>query len=187
MHIAIDVDDVMMDFTSYVLKCIQREYGRSFGIEEITDWDDNPLKHSRMFRNGGTWWDWLRSRDWLWARVPAVEGAIGGVQQLRDAGHFIELLTTKPEWAEWTVWAWLGKWRPAQHRVTIVPQDGKKHECSDALILVDDALHNVVPWAATGRTALLFDRPWNRDGQRNPRVWRVHHWGEIVCRVEELS
>lgn len=188
MHVAVDMDDVMLEFTQHILDCVAREYGPSYGIEEITDWDDNPLKHDRRFVGGGTWWDWLRTRDWLWAKAPAVPGAVGGIQQLRDMGHHVELLTTKPTWAEWTVWAWLGKWRPAVHQVTIVPTGGSKADYSDALILVDDALHNLVPWAATGRTAIVYDRPWNQAPEGpTRRLWRAHNWGQVVRRIEELT
>lgn len=195
MHIAVDMDDVVVDFTNYVLECIKREYGVEIPVLEITDWDDNPLKNATLFGPGKTWWDWLMTRDWLWAKCPAVEGAIGGLQTLRDMGHRLELLTSKPLWAEWVVWAWAGKWRPPVHGITIADHTAKqaKHDLTDALLLVDDAIHNVAPWTATGRSAILFDRPWNRNlpadqiGRVPRRIFRAHDWAGVVRLVKEMS
>lgn len=188
MKIAVDMDDVCVDFTAYTLECIEREYGVRFEMDDITDWDDNPIKNSTMFKGGGNWWDWLTSRDWLWAKCPAVVGAIGGLQTLRDMGHRVELLTSKPEWAEWVVWAWAGKWRPPVYGIQIAGSGQAKHDLTDAPLLVDDALHNVGPWTATGRSAILYTRPWNLNkGPLNPRTFRADNWASVIRLVKEMS
>ncbi|HYE80360.1 MAG TPA: hypothetical protein VEI97_20475 [bacterium] len=184
MHIAVDMDDVVVEFTGFLVECINREYGSQLTLAEINDWHFDPWFNPILGRD---WWDWLKTRDWLWAKCPAVPGAIGGLQTLRDGGHRVELLTSKPEWAEWVVWAWAGKWRPPVHRITICGHGSQqKHELTDALLLVDDGWHNLEPWAATGRSAIKFARPWN-EGRRARRIWEARDWAQVLHLVKELS
>ena len=188
LHVAVDMDDVCVDFTAHIVKCVNREYGANLSVEQFTDWNFGPWLDPVL---GRSWWEWLKGRDWLWTKAPAIPGAIGGLHQLREMGCYVELLTSKPEWAEWVVWAWLGKWRPNVHRVTIASSRSShaghlpKHEASDASVLVDDGWHNVEPWCRTGRTALIFDQPWNADRQTR-RAFRVRNWAEVVDRIAQL-
>lgn len=190
LHLAVDLDDVVVNFFPHVLACLKREYGIDISMEQITDWDDNPVKHLRIFGEGRDWWDWLRGRDWLWAKADAIEGAIGGIDTLRRQGHYVEGLTSKPEWAEWCVWAFCGKWRPPFNRLTIAPLGERKVDLSDAEILIDDAPHNVAPWVAApnGRSAILFDKPWNANVPIDPiTTARAKNWADVLRIVEEWS
>ena len=189
MKIAVDQDDTIMSFTRHVLDAINREYGIIIDIEEITDWNDNSLRSLKFYKDGGNWWDWMRDRDWVWAQCPAIPGAIGGIQKLRDAGHRVELLTSKPEWAEWVTWSWLKKWRAPVHSVTIHPFGSatEKWELSSADILIDDGLHNVVPWVESGRGAIIFDQPWNRSWEPEGSVIRATSWQSIPACVDWMG
>lgn len=185
MRLAIDIDDTVLQFTSHILACIKTEYAIDIDIESITDWHENSLKHLHCFAQGGTWWDWLKTRDWLWSKCPAVEGAIGGIQQLRDQGHHIELITAREQWSEPMVWQWIGKWRPAAHRVTIVPLGANKAEYTGANLLVDDGPHNIIEWRSDGRPTICFDRPWNRHFGRE--VPRAKNWADVVRMIGEIA
>ena len=119
MHLAVDLDDVVLDFANGVLNAFETEFG------ETHPYDGDPwgpsmvafTKHPTLLAAGyKSWWDWLRARDWLWSNFPAVPGAIGGLQTLRHQGHYLECVTSKPEWAEPQVWKWLGKWRAPFNR-----------------------------------------------------------------------
>jgi 5'(3')-deoxyribonucleotidase len=173
-HIAIDMDDVILDFSGLLLRVIKKEYGvdlskefemRYWGLHDIID----PIV-------GESWWNWMRRRDWLWAKADAVDGSIGAIDTLRRQGHFLEIVTAKPSWAEPQVWQWLGKWRPAVHRVTIMPTPGKavKADWTDASIIIDDKEENCQGFLNSGREAILFDRPHNREtwGIRRARGWQ---------------
>ena len=174
------MDDVMMEFYSSVHACIGKEFGVYFDYNAVTHWDDHALKQTDLFGDGRTWWDWLKERDWLWATFTAVEGAIGGVHQLRRAGHYVEAVTSKPSWAEWTVWAWLGKWRPEFNRVTIVSSGQKKSDFTDADVLVDDNVDNCLDFITKGRRAVLFTRPWNGEFVPDSRNPRCDTWVQVV-------
>lgn len=181
MKIALDIDDVVMDFWRSLEESITLEFGIDLDYEANTDFNNTPVSRLDVFGPGLTWWDWLRSRDWVWATFGPVPGALGGIQRLRDRGHYVELVTKKPEWAEWTVWKWLGRWRPAANSVRILGLDDNKAEFSDARILIDDNLDNIQKWLDTGREAIIFDRPWNRLTRIAPRAY---DWDEVLELVQ---
>lgn len=182
-HLAVDLDDVTVDFFRGVISSIYQEFGVLIDKDACTTWDDNPVK-SFPWKSYGykSWWEWMKERDWLWAVFPAVPGAIGGIHALRESGHFVEALTSKPRWAEPWVWKWLGRWRPPFHRVTIVPTGESKSAWSDAELLIDDKPDNCKDFVLNGRKAILFSQPWNWDV--NETKWRgmtrAHNWDDIT-------
>lgn len=191
MKIAIDIDDVVMDFWRSLEASIATEYGIELNYEDNKQWDEAPLKHLDIFGAGRGWWDWLRDRDWVWATFRPVPGAIGAIDSLRRSGYYVELITKKPDWAEWTVWKWLGRWRPAANRVTIIDSHQNKAEYSDAYLLIDDNIDNCIDWLRTGRPIILFDRPWNREVPIQLRnQYRAENWRsvlELITLIEKES
>lgn len=188
-HIAFDLDDVILDFVGGLRAAIQKEYGVSIPDSAITDFNLRPFLDPII---GENWWNWLRRRDWLWSNFPAVDGAIGTLERLRMEEYYIEIVTSKPEWADYAVWQWLGKWRPPVQRVTIVRKNDIKGEHSDALVLVDDKEENVVQWVQTewprDRKALLFDRPHNRNVKVDgDAIIRVNGWQEVYAEIKRLT
>jgi 5'(3')-deoxyribonucleotidase len=162
-HIAIDMDGVMLDFDGRLNEAIALEFGVK--VETPTTWEQ-PLRASLtpMFRSYGynDCWAWLRQRSHIWAQSQPIPGALAGVHMLRSHGYNVELLTSKPTWAERGVWTWLSRYRPEFNQVTIVPPGQSKRDFSVASILVDDYIGNVREWLNVGRKAVLFDQPWNQ-------------------------
>jgi 5'(3')-deoxyribonucleotidase len=160
MHIAVDMDDVVIDFVGGLITAMKTEHNVTIAPEQITQWDLHPLLDPII---GYSWWTWLQKREWIWATFPPVPGSIGTIERLRSDGHYLELVTNKPQWAEHNVWKWLGKWRPAFNRVTIV--DGassiRKVDVTEASILIDDKPQNCQEFLDQERKAILFRRPHN--------------------------
>ena len=186
-HLALDMDDCILDLLGGVRQVIKKEY--DIDLPEITMWDLNV--HLKPIL-GEPWMNWMRRRDWLWGTFPAVDGAIGSISTLRKKGYYLEIVTSKPEWAESSVFEWLGKWRPAVHRVTIVRPTDIKANFSDADILVDDKWENCYAWRETGRAAILFDRPHNHNivilNRRNGSpIIRADGWGEVLEQVRLME
>jgi 5'(3')-deoxyribonucleotidase len=179
-HVAIDLDDVVLDFTGGLRTSVQTEYDVEvppFGNWKIADVLDPIIGHS--------WWKWMKNRDWLWKTFPAVPGAIGSINMLREQGYFIEIITSKPDWAEASVWQWMGRWRPSVDRVTIVQDGDSKAEFTSADILVDDKPQNCEEWAASRRPAVLFSRPHNETYRPSvPRIYRANSWADVRALVE---
>jgi hypothetical protein len=160
-HIAVDMDDVILDFMPNVMACFEREYGIVHPFNG-SPWGPDAVaftKHPALLESGyKDWWGWLRDRDWLWGLAPAVPGAIGGLKTLRARGYYVELVTSKPEWAEPQVWKWLGRWRPDLDRVTIVRPGESKAEVSSADGIIDDKIDTVKEWEDLERSSIWFNR-----------------------------
>lgn len=182
MLIAIDLDDVVLDFVTGVREAVAREYDADLKEEDITDFNLRPVLDPII---GRSWWEWMRDRDWLWSNFGAVKGAIGTIDRMHRDGHYLEILTSKPEWARYNVWKWLGKWRPAVDRVTIVGPTDNKANFSQADVLIDDKLQNCNEWVASrpGRRALLFTRPHNRRIKVGGSIHRVHNWHDVYKEI----
>lgn len=180
-HYAVDMDDVVVDFVGGLIAAVKTEHGVTITTEELekTGWDLHPLLDPII---GYSWWTWLKRREWLWAGFPAVEGAIGSIERLRQQGHYLELVTSKPAWAEHNVWKWLGKWRPAFQRVTIVDADTCKADATSADLLIDDKPDNCQPFLDQGRRAILFARPHNHSVRDD--FLTAHSWADVLFLLE---
>lgn len=181
--IALDMDEVIVNFVDGILDAINLEFGSDLKREQITEWDMGSVLNPVI---GYSWWKWLESHSWVWAQFKPTKGAIGAIDKLAQMeGVEIEIVTSKPEWAVWTVWKWLGKYRPNIHKVIVVKPHEKKCQVSDAEILVDDNWDNCYEWGLSdhARTALLWDAGWNQgdpDDYVPFNMLRVHGWDEVL-------
>lgn len=198
MHIAVDSDDVLVDFVGGLLGVIKKEYDVEIPREHITQWDLHPILDPVIGGHAGTpcsqactghsFWKLLRDREWLWPTFPAIDGAIGHIARLRAEGHYMELVTSKPVWAEYNMYRWLGKWRPAFHRVTIVGLGDRKVDFTDADVLIDDKPQNCMDFLGAGRKAILFDSPHNKNfDNTSVNLERAIHWRHAYLVVKGMQ
>lgn len=197
MKLAFDVDDVLLDFGGRVIQTVNKEYDAGLSLEDVTSWDLNKLLDPIL---GEDWWAWWEERDWLWSKADAINGAMGGLRRLHQQGHYIQLVTAKPYWARKGLNHWLARWNPYFDELIVgeARPPMEKHLVSDALILTDDKPDNCIEWAETGRIALLFDRPHNREHEwaasfyhgdvaQPGYITRVRDWDEVLAAIEEVS
>jgi len=185
LHLAFDFDDVIADFGGRVIETVNMEYGVNLKIEDVTSWDLNQLLDPIM---GEDWWQWWEERDWLWAKASAIPGALGGLRQLHQKGHWIEIVTAKPNWARAGLWEWLGKWKPLVDQVTIGPARPpmNKAEYTDADLLVDDKPQNCEEFMRSGGTAILFNRPHNKSFYSH-QIYRANDWKTVIDIITRLE
>ena len=183
-HIAVALDDVVLDFVSGLRTALYMEYGVEMSEDDITDFNLRPFLDPII---GRSWCSWMKDRSWIWSHFPAVPGAIGTLDRLRREGYYLELVTSKPEWAEHNVWRWLGKWRAPFHRVTIVGPKDSKADFTNASLLIDDKFENVADFEKAGRSALLFSRPHNRNVKVGGSVVRVNNWHEVYEQIKRVG
>ncbi len=188
MHVAVDLDDVVLDFCGGLVTAMNTEHAAGLTIEDIQEWDLSVILDPII---GRSWWDWLRERDWLWSNFGAIEGAIGGLEKLRRDGHYLECVTSKPQWAEASVWKWLGKWRPPFQAVTIVGVETCKVDFTDAAVLIDDKPKNVAQFADASRYGILYNRPHNVNTKvETEHPWayeRAFGWGHVYDIITEQT
>jgi len=183
-HVALDMDDVCLDFVGGLIRAAKTEHNVDIDPESITDFNLRPFLDPVVGQN---WWKWLRERPWIWSEVfGPVNGAIGGIERLRREGYYLEIVTSKPQWAEPSVWRWLGKWRLPVQRVTIVDhadKDLRKVDVTDARVIVDDKPENVQGFLDEGRRGIIFDRPHNRSIAL-PGAERAKDWSDVYAMVK---
>lgn len=178
MHIAVDADDVVVDFLGGLLGAVSRETGTIIRPTDIKGWDLHPVLDPLL---GMSFWKWLRIKEFLWANFGVVPGAINALDKLRAQGHYLEMVTSKPDWAEHNVWKWLGKWRAPFERVTITKLEDKKCDFTTADILIDDKPQNCLDFADTGRLAILFTAPHNKEVKDLPKgIVRADDWQHVL-------
>ena len=190
MNIAIDLDDVCLDFIGGILYSYEVEFGEPFTPFSGNSWgpDAVRLRDSAMWVECGykDWWGWLRDREWLWGKVfKAIPGAVGGVKRLRTDGHYMECVTSKPEWAEFAVWQFQARYRISFNRITIIPNGVSKLGRTDASIIVDDKRSTCEEFAADGRVGIQFN-PGPDDGP-NTNLLVAKNWPEVVAQIRGLD
>lgn len=188
LHVVLDLDDVVLDFEGGAIEAVNRDFDADFDIRKKTGYDLDKYLNPII---GGDWWEWLENHAWLWGeKFKPVPGALGGIEKLRAAGHWIEIVTAKPEWAEDQVWVWFAKYKPRVHQVTFAPmQEISKADLSpEGDVLVDDKWENCLEWAATGRLAILFTRPGNTQYGRweslPDHIVRANNWASVLRTIE---
>jgi 5'(3')-deoxyribonucleotidase len=176
LHVAIDLDDVILDFCGGLWAAIEHEH--DITLPPVTKWEIHDILDPIV---GKDWFEWLKDRQ-LWNTFPPMVGAMGGLNQLRKDGHYLEIVTSKPQWAERSTWKWIGDHAPPVHRVTIADMKTLKVNITNADILIDDRPENVEAFADDGRVGILFTRPHNIDHWVDIRsgVARANDWHEVV-------
>jgi len=178
-HVALDLDDVILNFTGGIWDAVEVQYGIT--LPPHTGRDINIILDPIL---GQSWWSWLKRGD-LWVNFEPIAGALSSIKHLRKQGHYLEIVTAKPRWAERTTWQWLGIHQPAVQRVTIVDMDTRKVDVTDADIIIDDRPSIVTEFADDGRVGILFDQPSNSGaGSLGPGTYRAVGWNEAVRLVE---
>jgi 5'(3')-deoxyribonucleotidase len=185
----VDADDVVVDFIGGLLDIIKTEFDVDIKKEDIVEWNLHNIldKHIGSPGKPYSFWKHLQKREWLWAQFDAVPGAIGAIQQLRREGHYMELITSKPEWAEHNVWKWLGAWRPEFQRVTITKLEDRKADMTDADILIDDKPENCEGFIEDGRQAILFASAHNKAYRGALDLKYAANWHEVKDLIRGMA
>lgn len=189
-HFASDVDDVIADFMGGMKRSFELEFGVHVDLGH--SWGDDAVKFSQhpLFREAGyeDWWGWLRDRDWIWGGViPAIPGAIGGLKILHERGHYIELVTSKPDWARPQLNRWLGKWRPYYDHITVVRPGQRKVDYTSADIIVDDKPETCNEFVEAGRQAIFFTPSGEMTDSVKPDVLVARSWPQVLDLMKEIT
>lgn len=178
MKIAVDVDGVIADQISPVLKRLNAKYRLIVTRADIRHWDE-PIADTDIKTEIET--SLLNSQFILGMNL--IRGARSALVKLARK-HIIIIATHRPLVSDQATQAWLHKKGIPYHHYVNTSTQGKASLSSD--ILIDDYAGNVVAFSARGRHAILFDQPWNADdsevemASKEGRVARAHGWQEVV-------
>jgi 5'(3')-deoxyribonucleotidase len=173
--ILVDVDDVLCSWLETLLARMAEAGGPRLTPEDVRHW-------SWRDNFGDDWaaqWErWLDSPD-LYDDLDWLPGAEEGVHRLRGLGRVVAVSAATAGHASSKLRWLLERFEP---RDIVLAAD---KALVGGNLLIEDSPRQVGEWVATGRPAVLFDRPWNR-GYDLERCVRVRGWTECVRAVSEL-
>lgn len=176
LTIALDVDDVLADTSTVWAASVSARHGLDISVRDWTQWSLSAIYGNEV---ASLIYGELESVDFYDQVTPCV-GAVDAVRDLRKAGVRCLFVTREVDGAAFSgrKWAWL------QRRGLAAPEHRRDYfEAVDksvfrAELLVDDGLHNMLPFPTGG---ILMDRPWNRSAvDLPPQVQRASGWAEAM-------
>jgi 5'(3')-deoxyribonucleotidase len=83
----------------------------------------------------------------------------------------------------------MDKWRWLQNNLPFIPHRNfctfSRKDLLKADVLIDDAIHNVKDWVATGRPAIVPRHHWNSELESLPYVMMADGWKDMSLKIEE--
>ena len=183
--VGIDIDGVLGEQVPPVLERIQSKkgLGKNMTKKDITKWD-LPINGTSIDREIE---EALLDPEYV-REMPVVQGSTSALTDLNKHFHVV-ITTSRPFETEGETISWLRK-HFRFHEYANARLVGK--EAIGLRFLVDDYPKNIVRFAASGGTALLFTQPWNMeedsevaDLMRAGKVIRCHGWDDVRKRLSE--
>ncbi len=193
MNIGIDIDDVLVDTSTYMLRHLNEIFGTGYKREQILAWHIEEL-----FLEHGTREElFLKIRDYARTRgeeILPLAGAVEAVKVLSKDNLLIAITAREEDLKEMTIRSLEKNFKGNIKEVYFAGLSGKKRRKKSDIIreknidlYIDDRWEYVLDCALTGCKVLLFDHPWNRRGELPSNVTRVHNWQEIIREIEKLT
>ncbi|MDD4094452.1 MAG: hypothetical protein PHF94_07550 [Methanothrix sp.] len=184
MKIGIDIDGVLADQVSAVLKEIEKDYGRRYSKSDITraHWSFDGIEIWTEISR-------LLSDPEYVMRVPTIEGARHAVKQL--ARHDLMVVTARRPHTEDATRRWLKANFPCLKQYHHA-RTGTKHSIPCDL-LIDDLDLNIVEFVKSdeNRRGVLFLHPWSLNDTNildyPDQVIYCQEWQSIVKAIEDID
>ena len=182
MLIAIDVDEVCCQNVFALLNRYNKEYDDSLKVSDITAWNiaqfAKPECGTNIFKHFAD--PTIYNDD----EMLEMEGALWGVNRLREMGHSVIFLTAGTAGALDAKYNWLCRHKYVESFAEYVVSYDKSIICAD--VLLDDKTSNVrnFDMAQMMGYGYLFSRPWNASER-----WatRVENWEDFIDKMEEIE
>ena len=173
LSIALDIDDVLMDCTSYAIQLANEKYkfDPPLSIYEVTQWGKSGKRSDAMFE--------FFSQEEFYKTQPVSKGAKEFVQELSQIADVFVATAIPPQF--------MGiRAEQIMREFPQIPADhiymGARKDKINVDILFDDGLHNVLQSQA--RYPILKRRPWNQEATG---VLAVHTYEEFLKLVEVIA
>lgn len=174
-HLGLDLDGVVADYTAGFGAFVAEQAGMQ--VTEL------PPPTAWNFHQAG--WPILDSAHYLklhaaavnnamFAEMPVIDGAVEAIQNLRDAGVFIRIIThrlipgTKPSMVIADTVDWLEHHGIEFDDICFLA-DKSALNCD---LLIEDSPSNIAAYAEAGKRVLIYDQPYNQASIGD----RVRNW-----------
>ncbi|MBW1783069.1 MAG: hypothetical protein JRL30_20290 [Deltaproteobacteria bacterium] len=183
MIINLDLDGVMRDFLGALKKQYKKVYP-DHKIKPVNRWGLH-----EFFPIGEDIYDfiWLEYVKECLFEADIYDGALIMMDQLRDRGHEITILTAQPtlQAKNWT-FQWMldrGVLHRANNVVIIDPNSDMDKGYIKGDLILEDAPHHLNDCMNAGITTVCYDQPWNQGWRQGHRVKTYDEFIEIVDRL----
>jgi 5'-nucleotidase len=184
MVIAIDVDDTLCHLTRRWLSLYCAEWGDTLTPEDLTHWNIEEIVKPDC---GLKIFSFLDRPD-LYDEVEPIEGAVEGVNLLREMGHHIIFATSTGIPSGYAKFYWLQRngffegvdLKQAKKDYVEIRQKSLL-SCD---ILVDDHWGNLKDFSGE---RVLFLRPHNRNVEPESGTWVADDWRRVIECVESID
>lgn len=178
MHIGVDCDGVLYDFTEDARLVVAQHLGTEYtNLEPAKVWD---FMTEQWGLDQRTFWKlWFKAvrDDDAWFRLPPVEGSVEGLKRLQKAGHKIHIVTSR-KGGELNTVRWIQEYGIPYDTLHI----GRDKTRVNVDVLVDDWEKNWHEIRDTGGRCIIWDQPWNSHLLEAERVWG---WGGVLELLNE--
>ena len=181
LKIALDVDGVLADTIRSWLRLCNIRFGMNLTYDQIDHW--NFWKDVGINQDD---FEGLFNQAWYdWRVLPPTEDKIAAkVELLKNIGE-VDIVTGRtPDTMEY-VEKWLAMQKINCNKIVVVEPDKTKGHL-DYDVFIDDSPLNAIDATERGKTALVYDQPWNRHlGQRN-NLLRIRDLSQAASHIRSM-
>lgn len=183
-RILVDMDDVIAKCVQTWINIINEKKKLAIDFEEATDWSWSKIREKYSL-SLDEMLEVLDEKDFF-INLPRVKGSKRALQELKDSGWEIVIVTTLFPWNRDSGTKANHKqiWLDLHFKGILEPRNIIMTERKDLIegdVLIDDAPKYLIPYPGN---VIVFDRPWNRNIPELEGMKRAKDWKKIVeiCR-----
>jgi len=175
LKIAVDLDGVLTESMLVWCDRANKEFGTQLNMEDLDSWSS--WKRFSISKD-----DFYRLLDetWIdWEQIPPTEAGIADkVRKIEKFGD-IDIVTGRSRGTEEAAKSWVEN-QKVGYRQFVRVAGWRDKILLNYDVYIDDA-PDLMPLVSHSPTAwaILYDRPWNRDVPRMPKVLKAERWRQI--------
>ena len=187
----VDMDDVLCQTAQHFLTILERDFGKRFTFEQLTDFDVGQACELTVDEKQELYGIVHQDEELL--NIPPIPGAVDVLQQWSAAGHDIAIVTGRPPDTYEPSVQWLNKHGVPHNKTLIVDKYGRFAPDGSQCISLEALINHSFCWAVEDSPIMamylasqmktpvaLLDRPWNRKDTNHELVSRHQNWIEIA-------
>ena len=166
MKIALDLDDVIRDYVPAVIGVYNHRFNTEVQFDDIKTWDI-----INYMPKMGSLYGFMTQHPWIYDTVKPICGVKELMQQWRNEGHTIHILTRQFKGFEYKACDWICK-NELEYDTIIFAKDKSVFKAD---IFVDDNLTNFNMYRIENQSSksFLMSKPWNQHVDIENRIYTL--------------
>ncbi len=190
MEIAIDFDDVIVEFTDSLMDYYHKRYNKKVIKDQILVWDWSlywGISREEAIKRVDEFHENHPAKDLL-----PLENALESLNNLMK-NHKIVIITGRPIRFKHKVEEWLNHHLKNKLEIICAGEFHKGQAASKAEIckerkinlLLEDSGETALKCAEKNIKVILFDKPWNKK-YNHKNIFRVNNWKEAIQHIDKI-